>query len=58
MEGDLTSRYDYGEFATVEDNWSQGRTMNPHNFNFNDGMFTNFEDLGQLWLWDVDNFNL
>jgi hypothetical protein len=31
--------------------------MSSHNIGHNDATFTSVEDIGQFWLWDVDNFN-
>ena len=29
----------------------------PHDFAYNERNFTGVDDLGQVWLWDLDNMN-
>lgn len=51
-----TSRNETNEF-TDYNNASQGGIAGTQDFTYNDANFTGVEDLGQFWLWDLDNMN-
>jgi hypothetical protein len=56
VDGDIGARHDYRDFIPAEDN-SNPAAINAEDFGYNDSFSTRVEDLGQFWLWDVDNFN-
>jgi hypothetical protein len=53
----MSNRPNHGDFVPAQAGWNQGGMLGSHNFSSNDATFTSVEDLGQFWLWDVDNFN-
>ncbi|OBT66795.1 hypothetical protein VE03_03992 [Pseudogymnoascus sp. 23342-1-I1] len=56
-DGDLGARRDYGNYATIEQSSNPEGMIGSQDIGFNDGGFTGVEDLGQFWLWNLEDFN-
>ena len=50
------SRNETGNAAVL--NSHQFGLAGPHDFAYNERNFTGVDDLGQVWLWDLDNMNV
>ncbi|KFY86156.1 hypothetical protein V500_07829 [Pseudogymnoascus sp. VKM F-4518 (FW-2643)] len=56
-DSDLGARKDYGNYATTEHSLNPEGMIGSQDIGFNDGGFTGVEDLGQFWLWNLEDFN-
>ncbi|OBT45169.1 hypothetical protein VE00_04357 [Pseudogymnoascus sp. WSF 3629] len=54
---DLGARKDYGNYAATEHTSNPEGMIGSQDIGFNDGGFTGVEDLGQFWLWNLEDFN-
>ncbi|OBT45503.1 hypothetical protein VE00_05049 [Pseudogymnoascus sp. WSF 3629] len=56
-DGDLGARNDYRNYATAEHSSNPEGVMASQDIGSNVGGFTGIEDLGQFWLWNLEDFN-